>query len=148
LPTKTVLALVGGGARDEVILHTALAAARPFAAHLHCLHMRVGSGEAARYSNTEFARGPALRDALSQLESKAITFSGLAAEHVRDFCARSNIEICDTPPNTPTITASYHEEQENPVERLSSMRAIAISSSWVARSRSKVCRRTSLNACS
>jgi nucleotide-binding universal stress UspA family protein len=115
---KTVLALIGGGARDEVILHTALAAARPFAAHLHCLHMRVGSGEAARYSNTEFARGPALRNALSQLESKAITFSGLAAEHVRDFCARSNIEICDTPPKTPAITASYHEEQENPVERL------------------------------
>jgi len=68
-----------------------------FSAHLEFLHMRVSPGQAARYSHAEFARGPALRSALELLNSKAKSFSALATDHVRDFCARSMIEFCDTP---------------------------------------------------
>jgi nucleotide-binding universal stress UspA family protein len=115
---KTILVLVGGGGRDEVILQTALAAATPFAAHLDCLHIHVTAGQAARYGATEFARGPALRSALEQLGDKAKSFSDLASDNVRDFCARSKIEMSDTPNNPDKLTASYREEKDNAFERL------------------------------
>jgi nucleotide-binding universal stress UspA family protein len=115
---KTILVLIGGGDRDEVVLQTALAAALPFSAHLEFLHIHVGPGEAARYSHAEFASGPALRDALEQLDKKAKTFSELAADHIRDFCARSLIKICDTPTEAGNVTASFREEKENVMQQL------------------------------
>src|ERR1700751_429885 len=115
---KSILVLVGGGARDEVLLQTALAAATPFAAHLDCLHIHVSAGQAARYGATEFARGPALRSALEQLGDKAKSFSDLASDNVREFCARLKIEMRDSPGKTDTLTASYREEKDNAFERL------------------------------
>jgi nucleotide-binding universal stress UspA family protein len=115
---KTILVLVGGSERDEVVLQTALAAARPFSAHLKFLHIHVSPGQAARFSHAEFARGLALRNALEQLDNKAKTFSELAADHIRDFCARSMIEFCDAPTKAENVTASFREEQDNALERL------------------------------
>jgi nucleotide-binding universal stress UspA family protein len=115
---KTILVLIGGGDRDQVIAQTALAAALPFSAHLDFLHIHVSAGEAARYSRTEFAMGTALRNALEQLGNKAKSFSELAAEHVREFCAGSMIEICDTPASMEKMTASFREEKDNAPQRL------------------------------
>src|SRR3954447_7380955 len=115
---KTILVLIGGGERDQIILQTALAAARPLSAHLDCLHIHVSPGQAARYSRTEFAMGPALRNALEQLGSKAKSFSEVAAGNVKDFCTRSMIEICDTPANTAKLTASFRDERDDAPERL------------------------------
>ena len=90
---KSILVLIGGGDRDEVILQTALAVALPLSAHLEFLHIHVSPGEAARYSHAEFAMGAALRNTLNQLGNKAKSFSDLAADHARNFCARSMIEM-------------------------------------------------------
>ena len=115
---KTILVLIGGGDRDQIIAQTALAAALPFAAHLDFLHVHVSAGEAARYSRTEFPMGPALRNALEQLGNKGKSFSDLAADHVREFCARSMIEICDAPTNMGKVTASFREEKDGSLQRL------------------------------
>lgn len=115
---KTILALVGGGARDEVICQTAYAIARPLSAHLEFLHIHVSSGEAARYSRAEFAMGAGLRQTLDQLEGKARSFSDLAAGNVRDFCARSAVELCDTPYGAQKITATFRVEKDRAIERL------------------------------
>src|SRR5438105_10953883 len=115
---KTILVLVGGGDRDQVVLQTALVAARPFAAHLEFLHIHVSSGQAARYGHAEFARGPALRNALEQLESKAKTFSELAEEHIRDFCTRAMIELRDAPTDAQKVTGSVRAEKDNALARL------------------------------
>lgn len=115
---KTILVLVGGSDRDEVVMQTALAAARPFAAHLEFLHVHVSSGQAARYGHAEFARGPALRNALEQLETKAANFSTLAERHIREFCERSMIEISDTPPTEEKLTGSIRAEKDNALARL------------------------------
>lgn len=115
---KTILAFVGGGERDQVILQTALAAARPLAAHLDLLHVHVPATEAARYNRTEFASGAALRNALDDLKTKSKTFSDLAAENVRAFCASAGIEMCDTPTVAGTVSASFREEQSNELDRL------------------------------
>jgi nucleotide-binding universal stress UspA family protein len=115
---KTILGLIGGGDRDEVILQTALAAAVPLSAHLDFLHVHVTAGKAARYSRVEFAMGTALRNAMEQLQTKAKTFSEIAADHVREFCAGSKIEICDGPTNGKNVTASFREETDAEIERL------------------------------
>jgi len=115
---KTILTFVGGGDRDQVILQTAFAAAIPLSAHLDCLHVHVPATEAARYGHTEFASGAALRNALDRLETSANAFSDLAAENVRQFVAREQIEMCDTPAEARGVTASFREEQSNALERL------------------------------
>jgi nucleotide-binding universal stress UspA family protein len=115
---KVILAFVGGGDRDQIILQTALAAARPLSAHLDLLHVHVPAAEAARYSHTEFASGAALRNALDGLKTKAQTFSDLAAENVRTFCASAKIEMCDTPTAAGSVSARFREEKSNALDRL------------------------------
>jgi nucleotide-binding universal stress UspA family protein len=115
---KNILALVGGGDRDQVILQTALAAARPLSAHLDFLHVHVPATHAARYSRAGFASGDALRNALDDLDSKGKTFSELAAAHVGAFCASERIEMCDTPSSAHGVSASFREEPDGTIERL------------------------------
>ena len=116
---KSILVLIGGGVRDEIILQTALAAALPLTAHLEFLHIHVSPEQAARHSrHVDFARGAALRNTMDQLENEAKSFSDLAADHVRDFCVRSMIEICDAPIEARNVTARFREEKDNAVERL------------------------------
>jgi nucleotide-binding universal stress UspA family protein len=106
---KKLLALIGGGPRDEVILRTALAAAVPLSAHLDILHVHVSAGIAARYDPAvQFAMGSGIRDALEHLDSKAKTFSEVAADHVREFCAATKTNL----------TASFREENDTTTERL------------------------------
>ena len=115
---KTILVLFGGGDRDQMIFETAVAAARPLSAHLDFLHIQVGAGEAARHTSAEFARGAGLRDALDKLDTKAQSFSEVAASNFRDLCMRWQIEICDTPAGEQHVTASYREEAGDSLERL------------------------------
>ena len=115
---KTILVLIGGGDRDEVILRTALAVAVPLSAHLDCLHVHVTAAKAARYSRADFAMGTAIGNTLNQLETKAKTFSEIAADHVRAFCAGAKIAFCDTPIKAKNVTASFREETDAEIERL------------------------------
>jgi nucleotide-binding universal stress UspA family protein len=115
---KSILVLIGGGERDQVVFNTALAAARPLSGHLDCLHIHVTPGEAARHSRVEFARGPALRQALDGLETKARTFSQLARDNIEGFCASSAIPMCEAPSGAQSVTASFREEMDNAIERL------------------------------
>ena len=118
-PMKTILVLIGGGDRDQVILRTALAAALPLSAHLDFLHVHVSAGIAARHhDHVQFALGAGIRDALDVLETKAKTFSEVAADHVREFCAAFKIEICDAPTSSKNVTASFRDESDTTTERL------------------------------
>jgi hypothetical protein len=107
---KTILVLVGGGNRDEVICQTALAAARPIGGRLEFLHIHVTAGESARQWRTDYAIGDALSSTLDGLDRDAKGYSTLAAEHVRDFCARTKIEFCDAPSVAAGVTATFREE--------------------------------------
>jgi nucleotide-binding universal stress UspA family protein len=115
---KSILTLIGGGDRDQVISQTALAAAQPLTGHLEFLHIHVSPGEAARYHHAEFACGLALRNCLNELQQKAHACSKSAARHVDEFCARSRIEICNAPAKARHVTASFREETDNALERL------------------------------
>ena len=123
---KSFLVSVGGAGSDDSVLETAMAAARPFAAHLNLLHVQVGAGQAARHSpHADFATGPALRGALADLETEAKVRTSAAEQHVREFCARSNISMLNAPSPTllagdekEVMTASWRVEEDDAVHRI------------------------------
>ena len=116
---KFVLVPIGGSESDGPVLETALAAARPFAAHVQFLHVRVAVGEAARHTpHVAFARGAALQEALQQLEEEGRSRSTACFQHVHDFCARVNIELCDTPGDQQSVTASCREVEGGALEHI------------------------------
>ena len=85
---KSILVPIGGSNTDVSLFETALVVARLFSSHLQFLHIQIGAGEAAlNVPHTEFAMGPALSNALEELDQKAAIRSATASRHFRDFCA-------------------------------------------------------------
>jgi len=116
---KTILVPVGGSATDAAVLETALTVARPLAAHLEFLHVRVGAAEAALYAPyIEFARGAALRSALDDLQSQGDRRAAAAERHVREFCAHHRIDIVDSPRPSQHVTAGWRRERGDAADRL------------------------------
>jgi nucleotide-binding universal stress UspA family protein len=116
---KSFLVPIGGSGTDEAVLRTALAAARPFAAHLQFLHIRVGVGEAAQHiPHMGYASGAALRGALQELETQSQDRSAAALQHVVDFCGRARIEFSGAVADARAVTASCREEKGAALERI------------------------------
>jgi nucleotide-binding universal stress UspA family protein len=116
---KTILVPTGGSDTDDTVFSTALAAARPFTAHLNFVHVTIGPGEAAPYvPHVDFARGPALADALDQLVTDAATRAATAECHVRALCDAEGIRLQDEPAPCAGLTASWRAEEGNAEERL------------------------------
>jgi nucleotide-binding universal stress UspA family protein len=116
---KTILVLTGGSATDSVVFATALAAARPLAAHLEFLHIRISPGQAVPYTpHIEFATGAALHGTMDRLAAEAEARSQTAAHHFRQFCQQEGIEIAATPSRSQGISATWREEQDDAIERI------------------------------
>jgi nucleotide-binding universal stress UspA family protein len=116
---KSILVPIGGSGSDETVFETALAAARPLAAHLRFLHVKIGAAEAARNTpHMDFAVGANLRIALDELETESATRSLSADRHVHDFCDRSMVELCDRPERFDKVTASCREEGGDALGRI------------------------------
>jgi nucleotide-binding universal stress UspA family protein len=116
---KSFLIPIGGSDTDGALFEAALAAARPLSSHLSFLHVHVGPGEAAvNTPHTGFAMGPALRNAMRELDTKAQTRSELAARHFREFCAKAMVEIRDAPERTNGVTASWRDEDGSALPRI------------------------------
>lgn len=116
---KTILVPVGGSETDDAVFATALAAARPLGAHLEFLHIRVAPGEAAVYApHVDFARGPALRDAISRLEVEGKRRSSAADHHFRHLCEQQGLVVTDTPSSAGAVSAAWREEEGDALERL------------------------------
>ncbi len=116
---RLILVPAGGSETDLPVFETALAAARPFAGHLHFLHVRVGAGQAAvNIPHTAFVRGAALAGALEELEAQAAARSAAAAAHVRDFCTGAQIEMRDKPGPSDGVTASWQTDDRGAAARI------------------------------
>jgi nucleotide-binding universal stress UspA family protein len=116
---KSILVTASGGAADSAVFATALAAARPFGAHLEFFHLRVGLGEAARHTpHVAFARGAGLRHALAELRVEDEARSEAARSAFAAFCTQFNIPIAARPTGFPGVTASLSEESGDAAEQL------------------------------
>ncbi len=114
---KTILVPMGGSAGDEAVLATALAAARPFGAHLDLYHLRIGPAEAALATHhVDFARGPALTDALAKLKAADADRSRYAHRRFEAFCAAHR--LYERPQDAGAVSASWREEAGDALQRL------------------------------
>lgn len=116
---KTILVPVSGSSTDDAVFATALAAARPLAAHLDFYHVRLNPAEAAvRAPHTDFVMGAALPEALAGLSEEEAQRSAAAAAHVKSFCDRHRIPLRTAPDATAALSASFLEERSRAHDRL------------------------------
>ncbi len=116
---KTILVPTSGSPTDDRVFASALALARPLAAHLEFYHLRVTPGEAAaRAPHVDFCMGPALGDALKHLSDEERSLSSSARLHVKQFCESNGVAIRNEPGNYDAVTASWCEEIDHAAGRL------------------------------
>jgi len=83
---KTIFVPIGGGDSDAAVMETALAIATPLRGHIEFLHINVNPGDAAQYTpHVEFARGPAIHNAMAELTREQATRATAASRHVQEF---------------------------------------------------------------
>ncbi len=115
---KTILVPTSGSDTDAAVFATALALAKPFAAHLRFFHLHLSLGEAAaRVPHVEFARGPAIADALEHLRKQGDRRSADASRHCQEFC-RSNSIPMDEAPGCGAVSASWLVETRDAASTL------------------------------
>ncbi len=110
---KSILVPTSGTETDHGVFSTALAVARPLAAHLDFYHVRLSVYEAAlRSPPVQFCRGPALSHALDDLRKRDDSLSAGAAAHVKAFCAANGVPIQPEPGALHEVSADWIEETD------------------------------------
>jgi len=110
---KSIFVPASGSPTDTAVFATALAFARPLGAHLDFYHVWLSTGEAAlRAPHLDFCVGPALPKALDLVETREQQLAANAAEHFQRFCAKHNVDICDVPKASDTVSASWLQDRE------------------------------------
>jgi nucleotide-binding universal stress UspA family protein len=107
---KSILVATGGGASDTAVFETALAAARPVAAHLNFVHLQPRMGDALM--NTPYAAsamGIGLLHTVERVKRGIAQRSQAAQQHFEEFCARQHIDIVDRPDHRDRVTANWQE---------------------------------------
>jgi nucleotide-binding universal stress UspA family protein len=110
---KSILVPTSGTETDHRVFSTALAVARPLAAHLDFYHVRLSVCEAAMRSiPVQFCAGPALTHALDDLRIRDATLSAGAAGHVRAFCAANGVPLQPEPSISQGVSADWIEDTD------------------------------------
>lgn len=113
---RTILVPVRGGEADDSIFETALAAAKPLAAHVDFHHVKMGVGEAAASAPyVGFAMGAGLTHALDELQLDEQTRSVDARDRVAKFCRRHGVPLVEKPQARPGLSASWCEQAGEPM---------------------------------
>ena len=108
---KAILVPAGGSESDRRIFETALAAAKPFAAHLDFYHVIVDACEAAENTpHVGFAMGAGLVDTLTELRTEEQGRLSAARDQVEMFCRQHSIAMREKPQDGNAISASWCEE--------------------------------------
>lgn len=116
---KSVLALIGGGERDWVIMQTAYAAALPLAARLDLLHVHVSAGIAMRYDkHAQFVMGTGIQSILEDLKLRSVAFSKLAADHAVEFHGKLLSQENELWSNSNRVVVNFREENDSSIDRL------------------------------
>jgi nucleotide-binding universal stress UspA family protein len=116
---KTILVPASGSSTDDPVFATALAAARPLAAHMEFYHVHLsGTEAAARAPHVDFCVGAAQPIALDALREVESDLSEIAAAHVQSFCSRHAVPMREAPEKPETLSASFLQEEDHARDRL------------------------------
>jgi nucleotide-binding universal stress UspA family protein len=116
---STLFVPASGSDTDDRVFATALAVAQPLAAHLKFFHLHLPATEAARYaSHIDFCMGPAIKDALDNLQAREDTLAATAVARYRNFCREHGIPEQQTPGAAKGVSARWLEESHDVLGRL------------------------------
>jgi nucleotide-binding universal stress UspA family protein len=116
---KTIFIPTSGSSTDHSVFATALAVARPMAAHLDFYHLRQTIWEAAaRVRHLEFREGPAINEAVEQLQHDDESLAANARRHSEEFCSANQIMLRDTPTGDGGVSATISQETDHAAARL------------------------------
>ena len=108
---KDIFVPLSGTSTDDSVLATALAVARPLAAHMAFYHVRLSTSEAAvRSPHVQYCPGPVLGNALARLDVREGALSLGARQRVEASCALHDIAVRSEPGAAPGISAQLWEE--------------------------------------
>jgi hypothetical protein len=116
---KTIFVPTSGSDTDFSVFATALAVARPLAAHLDFYHSRLTVSEAAvRSPHVQFCVGPAMTNAFADLRQQEETLSANATRHVDEFCDTNGISVRSAPTAADEVSARLLQETDHIEARL------------------------------
>lgn len=105
---KTILVAATGSDSDTATFGAALAIARPFAAHLDVLHVRLDPVSVAVAMTTDAGAGALAAGLIAQLEEDASAREKKAQDIFTRFCAGAGLAVTSAP--TPALSAEWHVE--------------------------------------
>jgi nucleotide-binding universal stress UspA family protein len=119
---KIILVPTSGSPSDYSVFTTALAVARPLAAHLQFYHQRFSPAEAAaRIPGGDFTVGEAVfTSAFKYAGHHQETLSANAITHFETFCVENKIPVSATPTPLEGISAHLLQESDRPEAHLMS----------------------------
>lgn len=116
---KTIFVPVSGSDTDTRVLATALAIARPFAAHLRFFHMQLSPSEAiVRSPHAEFVVGSAIASTLETLRQRAQALSDTAQAQCRSFCDVHSVSMQTSATPGSSVSASWTQETRDAMSHL------------------------------
>jgi nucleotide-binding universal stress UspA family protein len=117
---RTVLVHMRGTKGDAATLSAALQVARPFAAHLECLHVRPDlAALIALATPADMDRdGTAITRAIEHLQKESAVSAQRASDVFAAFCVNERIPKGELPTGPSQISASFREDIGNELDRL------------------------------
>ncbi len=107
---KTILVTSTGSEADSVTFAAALAIARPFAAHLDALHVRLDAASVALAMATDAGSGALTAGLIERLEEDAGQREAKAQEIFTSFCQGAGLAIASAPSAVAAPSAEWHVE--------------------------------------
>lgn len=104
---KTILVPATGSDADNAVFASALAVARPFAAHLDFLHVRMGAASVALTMSSEGGGSVMVGGLVDRLDDEAGLREGRARRIFDEFCSREGLAVTDAPPGPATASAQW-----------------------------------------
>ena len=121
---KTILVPLRGTKEDVSVLATALGIARPFGAHLDCLHVVPDAAALLPPQGAvEMETAALIAGSLQILEARAKERANEARATFENFCREHNVPKSDSP-NPNGVSAALHEIGGDPNEKLVSLSRI------------------------
>ena len=127
---KTILVPVTGSAADSAVFASALAVARPFAAHLDFLHVRVDPAALAVGMAVDGGGATLVGGVVERLDEEADRREVRARQRFDEFCAAERLTISDTPPGAAAAPGAAGPSAPGPTAQW--VRQIGVEPYWVA----------------
>jgi nucleotide-binding universal stress UspA family protein len=115
---KTILVPATGTEGDAAVFASALAAARPFAAHLDFLHVRIDATAMAVSMATDGGGAAMIGGLVEQLDAEADQREQRAKEMFDGFCRREGLALKEAPDGQPGLSAQWLRDSGGEADKI------------------------------